>query len=302
MKDAPILRYQWPARTPRGGQCSTSIKPGSCYASLPRSPPPLPSPPSPIVFAMFNVLRPNRTWNGDEGHGFSRRQANAHKLSSINYPGLGDTHPNTPITSPPAFPSPTYSSQAAPGPSRAQHPDQSARMPPRAVSAPAVFSPQVVGAQALPTSPQPPIATLPTHVVQAAPRHYPHAPQGLVSSSLHPELHKMGKWCWVEVSNAGWAWAWVPNIPPAVIPVVAPPGAWFELNQMRPLDANGPSNIRPASHLDGKSQFVRAKGVQTPGSPPRWFWVVAWVPNWPPSLPPPSHTAEDWARQGPPPL
>ncbi|KZV76417.1 hypothetical protein PENSPDRAFT_680088 [Peniophora sp. CONT] len=228
---------------------------------------------------MSRPVQPNKSWNGDDKDGFSRRQSNAHKLSSISYPGLGG--------------------DAAPGPSHAQHPDPSARIPPRAVSAPAAFSPQAFSRQPLPsTSTQPPIATLSTHIVVAAPQHQAQTPQG-IAFHPHPESYRSGKWCWVDLPNVGWIWAWSPNIPPQS-PIVAPEGTRFVPHQQAvSYGTGGPLTFRPAAHTGGRWRYVEVKSAGPHG---RWYWVQAWVPYVPPYAPPEDHTVVEWAYHGPPPL
>ncbi|VDB96806.1 unnamed protein product [Peniophora sp. CBMAI 1063] len=248
---------------------------------------------------MPEKLGPHRSWGGDDKEGSSRRQSNAHKLSTINYPGLyAVTQPNAPITSPTA----RSSTRATPGPSRAQYPNPSASMPPRAVSAPASFSPQVGGSQPLPpTSQHPPMATLATHVAPAAPQHHPQAPhhqaqlpQG-IPNPPHSEMHKAGKWCWVDLSR-GWVWAWVPNVPPPPA-VLVPANAlrWSRKPQMRPWGSTGNIIVTTSPVGDWRQCAVMALAVDS-----RWYWVHAWVPNVPPGPPPDTFSVYEWARHGPP--
>ena len=244
---------------------------------------------------MSKKLGPNKSWNGDGEDGFSRRQSNAHKRSIINYPGLKYDDPHAPITSPPA----TAPTHAAPGPSRAQYPSLSASMPPRAVSAPAAFSPQVVGSYPLPSvSPQPPTVALPTRIASAAPRHHTQPPRN-IAIVPQPEPHKTGKWCWVHLSD-GWTWAWVPNTDPrtlGIVPVAADAHRWSR-NPPMTLWSNvgGDLVVTPPSTEDCRLYVVKA--VTENG---HWYWVEAWVPRFPPGKTP-SHSAVQWASRGPPPL
>ncbi|VDC04829.1 unnamed protein product [Peniophora sp. CBMAI 1063] len=250
---------------------------------------------------MWKRTKSSSSWNGDDDEGFSRRQNNAHKISSINYPGLEHyTRPNLNTLVPPSLRTPP--DQPLGGLVHYQTCSEIARgcIPkrPRAFSAPASFPFREHKGK---TTNAPTSDALLSSRIHPSPGSRPHQ---RISCPSYPERYKSGKWCWACLPEAGqaWVWAWVPNIPPYA-GVGSPTGGTCAFipdpgRTLRPHAAGSLIvKVRQGQCHDGggSSYTVLAADVQQ-----QWKWLRAWVPNIPPGPPLKPHNAWEWAHRSPP--